>query len=73
MTLSICKIEVHGIKENGDMSAVVRDKDADFFGLFGLVEGEVNSFYVAIGDFPDRGAAELVRDLLDNKSKGIPP
>jgi hypothetical protein len=74
MTLSISSIEVLPVIDKGDCAFIAgADDDADFFGLFGWVEGEVNGFYIAIGDFAQRCDAELVKELLDNKSKGIPP
>ena len=73
MTLKISRIEIHGVKDRGDSAEVVKDDDADFFGLYGLVEGEVNDCYIALGDFSDRSAAEIAKDLLDNKKCSLPP
>jgi hypothetical protein len=65
--MQISEIEVHPIKDYGDRASICRDADADFFGLFGLVEGDVNGFYIALGDFASRDTAELAKELLDNK------
>jgi len=67
MTLQISVLEIYGVKEIGDEAVVVNDDKADYFCLYGLVEGEANGFYVPIGDYIDRSLAELVKDMLDNK------
>ena len=74
MTLKISALEVHPVRDMGDHATIANsDAEADFFGLFGLVEGEVNDFYIAVGDYPDRSSAELARELLDNKKCSLPP
>jgi hypothetical protein len=42
-------------------------QDAEFWGLFGWVEAA--GFYVAIGDYDSQDAAEMTKELLDNKKK----
>jgi hypothetical protein len=68
-------LEVHPIKDHGDHAEVVGDDaDADFFGLYGLVSGDANTFYIPVGDFSTRDAAELTKELLmDNKKKSSLP
>jgi hypothetical protein len=69
-------LEVHPIKDHGDYAEVAsEDTDADYFGLFGLIIGSSSSFYIPIGDYSTRDAAELTKELLmDNKKKGgLPP
>lgn len=69
----ISEFEIYPIKDAGDTASLaLRDEDADYFSLFGRVDGEVNDFYVCIGDYPSRSAAELTKDLLDNKKQGLP-
>lgn len=65
MTPSISSFEVHPVKDKGNEAMIVgNDEDADFFGLFGLVTGKANSYYVPLGDFADRLTAELAVELL---------
>ena len=66
-------IEVHPIKDHGDRAEVVRDRDADFFGLFGRVGGELNGIYLPIGEHANRSGAELAKELIDNKKRGLSP
>jgi hypothetical protein len=67
--MKIHELEVHGVKDMGHHAEVVEDDNADWFGLFGLVKGEVNDFYYPIGDFNDRSSAELAKDFLDKRQK----
>lgn len=71
--MTITEFEIYPVKDFGETAALAaRDEDADYFSLFGRVDGEANDFYVCIGDYPSRGAAELTKELLDNKKQGLP-
>ena len=59
------ELEIYPIKQMGDEAVVVsRDEDAQFFTLYGLVNGDTRGYYVPIGDYPTRADADLIRGYL---------
>ncbi len=57
--------EVHAVKDYGEHAAVVKDEEADFYSIYGIllnVHGSPD--YCCVGDFSSREAAELIVDLL---------
>ena len=67
--LSFDELLIQPVKDYGDRAEVVDDEAADFWSIF----GRLGNFYIAIGDYHCREAAELLVELLNNKNPGLPP
>lgn len=72
--MTITEFEIFPIKDFGETASLANnDAEADYFSLFGRVDGKANDFYVCIGDYKTRIEAELISELLDNNKKlGLP-
>lgn len=62
--------EVHPVRDIiGGEAEVVQDADADYWSVY----GKFADFYIAIGDYHSREAAEFVASMLGKKNHGLPP
>ncbi len=61
--------EVHPVKDYGEHAKIVEHADADFWSIY----GRLGDFYIAIGDYPSKIAADLIVELLNKKNCGLPP
>lgn len=65
MTDRFDRLEIHPIKDAGDEAIITSDAKADYFTLYGYIAGKgEDGIYVAIGDYPNREAAELTSQYI---------
>jgi hypothetical protein len=64
MTRSFTSFEIYPVRLRGDEAEVCDEGQQDFFSIYGVLEGEVNTEHICLGDFSSLDEAKTVVGLL---------
>lgn len=63
-------LELHPIKDNGEDAEVCEPENADYWSVYGLLDGnnDGSPVLICIGDFDSKESAELVIEMLGGRN-----